>query len=86
LSEGAVHERLTEALPAVAVGAPGATGTPAGVTAVEAEEYELVPAAFIAAILNTYEVPLVRPVTVADVVALVPSANVVQLDPLLLEY
>jgi hypothetical protein len=56
------------------------------VTAVEAEEYELVPAAFTAAILNTYEVPLARPVTVADVVALVPSANVVQLDPLLLEY
>jgi hypothetical protein len=41
---------------------------------------------FTAATLNTYEVPLVRPVTVADVVALVPSANVVQLDPLLLEY
>jgi hypothetical protein len=56
------------------------------VTAVEAEEYELVPATFTAAILNTYEVPLVRPVTVADVVALVPSANVVQLEPPLLEY
>ena len=73
-------------MPAVGVGAPGATGTPAAVTAVEAEEYELVPAALTAAILNTYEVPLVRPVTVADVVALVPSANVVQLDPLSLEY
>jgi hypothetical protein len=51
-------------------------GTPAGVTAVEALENALVPAGFVAAILNVYATPLVRPVTVADVVALVPSENV----------
>jgi hypothetical protein len=40
----------------------------------------------VAAILNTYEVPFVRPVTVAVVEELVPSANVVQFEPLSLEY
>ena len=86
LADGAVHERLTEALPAVGVGAEGVAGTPAGVTADDALEYALVPNALVAAILNTYEVPLVRPVTVAVVDALVPSANVVQFEPLSLEY
>jgi hypothetical protein len=51
-------------------------GTPAGVTAVDAPENALVPAEFVAAILNVYATPLVKPVTVADVVALVPSENV----------
>lgn len=85
-AEGAVQESETSAFPAVGVGADGVAGTPAGVTALEALEYALVPNALVAAILNTYDVPFVRPVTVAAVDALVPSANVVQFEPLSLEY
>jgi hypothetical protein len=40
-------------VPAVAVGADGVDGTPAGVAEADAAEYALVPAIFVAEILNT---------------------------------
>jgi hypothetical protein len=43
-----------------------------------------VPTPFTAATRNTYAVPLVRPVTVAEVDVEVPSLNVVHVEPLLL--
>ena len=71
---GAVHESATEASPAVpetAVGAPGAVCAAVGVIAADAVESAPVPTAFVAATLNVYAVPFVRPVTVR-VVAVVP--------------
>ena len=50
------------------------------------ELYEPVPAEFVAATLKMYDEPDARPVTVAVVLVLVPSLNVVQEDPLLLLY
>ena len=57
-----------------------------GVTELEFVEYWPVNAAFLAATLNIYAVPLVRPVTVTDVPVETPSENVVQFEPLSLEY
>ena len=60
---GAVHEILVALLAndaCVRLGAPGAV---AGVTAVEGEEATLEPFALFAFTVNTYDVPLVRPVT-----------------------
>src|SRR5690349_5480198 len=67
---GAVQETDADALPAVAVTAVGAPGTVAGATGVtllEGAEDGLEPTAFVATTVNVYVVPLVRPVTVADV-------------------
>src|SRR5207253_4443256 len=75
---GAVQETDAEALPAVAVTAVGAPGTVAGATGVtllEASEGALLPTALLATTVKVYAVPLVRPVSVADVpvtVALAP--------------
>jgi hypothetical protein len=44
-----------------------------------------VPTSFTAAILNTYANPFVKPVTVVDVAAEVPSLKVVHEEPALLE-
>ena len=52
----------------------------------EFAEFVPVPAALTAATLNTYEVPLVSPVTVAEVDVLVPSLKVVHEEPLFDEY
>ena len=63
---GAVHESATDASPAVPttpVGAPGAVAAAAGVIAADAAESAPVPMPLIAATLNVYAVPLVRPVT-----------------------
>ena len=49
----------------------GAVGTPAGVTALEAPDAVEVPAALVAVTVKVYDVPLVRPLTVHDVVAVV---------------
>ena len=57
-----------------------------GVTEFEEDEYGPVPIVLTAATLNTYAVPLVRPVTVTEVDVDTPSENVVQLEPLSLEY
>ena len=42
-----------------------------GVTAAEAEDAELIPAAFVAVTVNVYVIPFVSPATIAVVVALV---------------
>jgi hypothetical protein len=54
---------------------------PTGVTLLLAEVYVPTAAPLTAATLKTYAVSLVSPVTVADVVVDVPSANVVQVVP-----
>ena len=59
-------------MPVTVVGAPGTVRGLADAVA----EYEPVPAALTAAIGKSYDVPLVRPVTVADGAVDVPSANV----------
>ena len=55
-------------MPDTPVGAPG---TVEGMIAAEAVEADPVPAAFVAVTVNVYEVPLVRPVTVQLVDAVV---------------
>ena len=79
---GADHTSVTDWLSGVPATAVTRPGVDRGVTDDEAVEYELVPAAFVAATRNTYGTPFDNPVTVADAVADVPSANVVQLAPL----
>jgi hypothetical protein len=61
-----------------------ARNTSPGVTLLVALVYAPVPTPFTAATRNTYAVPLVSPVTVAEVAVDVPSLNVVHVDPLLL--
>ena len=68
----AVHDTTDDAFAAlVALTAVGAPGTVDGTTADDAVEAEPVPDAFVAVTLNRYDVPLVRAVTVHEVVALV---------------
>jgi hypothetical protein len=50
---GAVHETVAEAAPAVAVTEVGAPANVIGVAGGDAEEYEPVPIAFVAATRNT---------------------------------
>ena len=68
-------------LSAVAVTPVGASGTVRGVREVDAVEYGLSPAIFFAATWKVYAVPLVSPVTVAEVLVPVPSLNVVHVPP-----
>ena len=86
LSAGAVQLTTTCVFPDTPVTAVGAPGVVNGVTAVDTTEYDPVPPALTAATLNTYEVPLVSPVTVAEVDVLVPSLKVVHEEPLFDEY
>jgi hypothetical protein len=69
---GAVQETVAEAFPAFAVTPVGESGTVAGVTAVDADDAVLVPAAFVALTRNVYAVPLVNPVTASVVAGGVP--------------
>ena len=69
---------------AVGISDDGAPGTP--VVAVAVLDGSLVPALLTALTLNKYAVALVRPVTVAEVDAEVPSLNVDQVAPLFDEY
>jgi hypothetical protein len=57
-----------------------------GVAALLAVDHAPCPTPFTAATRNVYAVPLVRPVTAADVLVEVPSLNVAHVEPLLLEY
>ena len=57
-----------------------------GVTEFELLENAPVPIVFLAATLNTYAVPLVKPVTVTEVEVETESENVVKVEPLSLEY
>ena len=69
---GAVQDTtLWASVSAVADTPEGAPGTADGTTAEDGAEAALVPFAFVAVTVNVYEVPLVRPVTVQLVVAVV---------------
>jgi len=69
---GAVQDTTDDAFTAlVAPTEVGAPGTIDGTTADDAVEAEPVPDAFVAVTVNAYDVPLVRPATVHEVVALV---------------
>jgi hypothetical protein len=61
---GAVQATATCVSPRVAAPIVGAPGTVAGVTDADAVDDEPVPPALIAATLNVYAVPFVKPVTV----------------------
>jgi hypothetical protein len=88
LLAGAVHATVALVSPAVAETPDGVPGTVAGVTAADAGEYMPVPAELIAATRKTYDVPLVRPVTVCVVAVLVWNVldAEVQCAPLSEEY
>ena len=61
---GAVNVMTTCPLPLVAATPVGAPGTVAGVTEFDTVDGELVPAAFVAVMVNVYAVPLLKPVIV----------------------
>src|SRR5450631_3322474 len=75
LLAGAAHDTTAEASPAVADTPVGAPGTALGVTAPLAGEAGEVPTPFVAVTVNVYEVPLVRPVTVAVVAPAVAAVR-----------
>jgi hypothetical protein len=85
LDEGADQANTTCASPVVPTTEVGAPGVPTN-TEDDEDEYAPVPALLTAATLNTYDEPLVKPVTVVVVEDDVPSANVDQLVPELDEY
>jgi len=65
---GAVQLTLAWVFPALAVTLVGEPGGPAGVTEVESLDAELSSMIFVAFTEKVYPVPLVKPVTVHDVV------------------
>ena len=65
---GALHDTVAFALPAVALIPIGLLGTVIGVIDEDAVDAVEFPAPFVATTVNVYEVPLVSPVTVAEVV------------------
>jgi len=77
---GADQTKGTSALPAVPTTEVGIPGVPT-TTAVDADEYELVPALLTAATLKIYDVPFVKTVTVVEAVEDDPSVNVDQVEP-----
>jgi hypothetical protein len=81
LEAGAAQEIVACPLAAVADTLVGAPGTVNGVTALEAAEVGPLPAALVAVTVNVYDVPAVRPVTVA----VVAGAATVTLAPAGLE-
>ena len=66
---GADHDTVTWPSPDTVEVIAGAPGTVAGVTESEAAELAPMPIVFVAATVNVYGVPLLRPVTAHDVVA-----------------
>jgi hypothetical protein len=68
-AELAAQETVTWVSPRTPVTDDGAVGTPAGVTPLEAADDAEVPAALVAVTVKVYDVPLVKPVTVHEVVA-----------------
>ena len=78
---GALHVKDTCVLPAVPTTDVGALGTVRGVTAAETVDVAPVPATLVALTRNVYDVPFVKPVTVADADVEVPSANVAHDTP-----
>jgi hypothetical protein len=84
LLTGADHVRDTDALPTTPATFVGALAGAAATVAADCDEYAPVPTAFTAAIRNTYDVPFVRPVTVAVGDVDVPSENVSHDEPTVL--
>ncbi len=82
MDAGAVQLRATEVFPAVPVTPVGAPGVVAGVTAAEGDESGPVPTAVTAATVKVYAVPLVRPVTVKLVAAVVVCTAVWAVVPM----
>ena len=80
---GALQVSETCVFAGVATTEVGAPGVVYGVAAFETVDALPVPAAFTALTRKVYEVPGVNPVTVALVKVEVPSAKVLQVDPLL---
>jgi len=76
VTDGFVQDTVACALPDVADAPVGAPGTEDAVMAEDAVEAEPVPTALVAFTVNVYEAPLVRPVTVQLVVAVVQSEGV----------
>jgi hypothetical protein len=64
----------------------GAPGVVIGVTALVVLDHVPVPSEFTAATRNTYDVPLVKPVTVTAVLVEAARENVVQFAPPFVEY
>ena len=79
LAPAAVQETEAEVSPAVADTLVAAPGGPEGVTLLEASEADPSPLALVATTVKVYAVPLVRPVTVHDVVAVVQVLAPVEL-------
>ena len=77
LDAGAVHDNATWVLPGVGVSPVGEPGDVAGVDDTTGEEGRPVPTELTAETWKSYDTPFVRPVTVALVAVLTPSANVV---------
>jgi hypothetical protein len=71
LLAGAVHDTVAWAAPETPTTEVGAPGTASGVTEPEDADDELLPTALVAVTLNVYGLPLVSPLTVQLVVAVV---------------
>jgi hypothetical protein len=80
------HNGITDVVSAMLETIGVGTFPNSGVTEFDAVEYGPVPILLTAATLNTYAVPLTRPVTVTDVAVETVSVKVVQVLPLSLEY
>ena len=70
---GADQLTVAEPLPATAVGAAGAAGTPAGVTTFDATDAAPVPTTLVAATAKVYPVPLDKPDTTVLVAGGLPD-------------
>jgi hypothetical protein len=81
LEAGAAHDSETLSASGVAVRAVGVPGVVAGVICGMRADHAPWPTEFTAATLTMYAVPLMRPVTVADVAVLTPSLKVAQVLP-----
>jgi hypothetical protein len=75
LLAGAVQVTVVDAAPATATTFVGGSGKVAGITGEDDADDAPVPAAFVAATVKVYGVPLVRPVTVALVPFTVTTAD-----------
>ena len=84
--DGAVNVIVACEFVALKLMAEGVPGTVAGVVVEEGALHVPPPSEFMPRTLKLYEVPLVSPEIFAAVVTLTPSAKVVQLVPLSVEY
>ena len=86
VEDGALHDRTTCVFPDTPTTDCAAEGAVLGTTELEEEDGRPVPAKFLALTLNTYPVPLTRPVTVTEAVVETESAKVIHVVPLFVEY